>query len=122
MLNPPSFLNLNSTLGKSLYNCDDRFSTSNPFKERKMKLIVGIDVSKKKLDLSVYNGYQHKALFINNDKKDIEKMLRSFVSRFLRVMGTEINSKDHNFAKVTQNLADGALACETNAAFILLPV
>jgi len=78
---PTFHQNLNSTLGKSLYNCDDRFFTSNPFKERKMKLIIGIDVSKKKLDLSIYNGDQHKALCINNDKKSIEKMLKSFVSK-----------------------------------------
>ena len=75
---PTFHLNLDSTLGKSLYKCDDRFSTSNPLKERKMKLIIGIDVSKKKLDLSVYNGEQHKALCVKNDKISIERILKSF--------------------------------------------
>ncbi len=46
-----------------------------------MELIIGIDVSKKKLDLSVYNGDQHKALCVNNDKKSIEKMLKSFINK-----------------------------------------
>jgi len=46
-----------------------------------MKLIIGIDVSKKKLDLSVYNGDQHKALCVSNDEKSIKKMLKSFVNQ-----------------------------------------
>ena len=46
-----------------------------------MKLIIGIDVSKKKLDLSIYNGDQHKALCVNNDKKSIESMLKSFINK-----------------------------------------
>jgi transposase len=46
-----------------------------------MKKIIGIDVSKKKLDLSVYDGDQHKSLCINNDKKSIEKMYKSFISK-----------------------------------------
>ncbi len=54
------------------------FSTSNTVKEHKMKLVIGIDVSKKKLDLSVYDDKKHKLLCIKNEKTNIEVMLKDF--------------------------------------------
>ena len=54
------------------------FSTSNTVKEHKMKLVIGIDVSKKKLDLSVYDDKKHKLLCVKNEKTNIEVMLKDF--------------------------------------------
>jgi len=51
------------------------------FKDITMELVIGIDVSKKKLDLSVYDGTKHQAFCIQNSKKGIISFLKSYVSR-----------------------------------------
>ena len=43
-----------------------------------MKLIIGIDVSKEKLDLSVFDGRNHKMVNVMNKKKNIEDLLKNY--------------------------------------------
>ena len=43
-----------------------------------MKLVIGIDVSKEKLDLSIFNGEQHKMLSLRNEPKSIKTMLKDY--------------------------------------------
>ena len=43
-----------------------------------MKLIIGIDVSKEKLDLSVFDGKNHKMVNVMNKKKNIEDLLKNY--------------------------------------------
>ncbi len=47
-------------------------------KDLKMKLVIGIDVSKKKLDLSTYDGKQYKSFCIENSKKSILSFLKNY--------------------------------------------
>jgi transposase len=43
-----------------------------------MRIVIGIDVSKKKLDLSVYDGKKHKLSCVNNHHRGISAMLKKF--------------------------------------------
>ena len=46
-----------------------------------MKLVIGIDVSKKKLDLSTFDGKKHESFCIENEKKSITSFLKNYVSK-----------------------------------------
>lgn len=50
-------------------------------KEQEMKLVIGIDVSKKKLDVSIYDGNNHDYFCVNNETKKIKAFLtkRKFI-------------------------------------------
>lgn len=49
-------------------------------KDQIMKLVIGIDVSKKKLDLSVFDGKKHQEFSIENSRKSIISFLKKYDS------------------------------------------
>lgn len=69
--------NLNSTLGnKACIATMIGLPHQIQPKEQEMKLVIGIDVSKKNLDISVYDGNKHDHFSINNETKKIKTFLK----------------------------------------------
>lgn len=46
-----------------------------------MKLVIGVDVSKKKLDASLYDGNKHKLQTISNSSAEIKRFLRKYENK-----------------------------------------
>jgi transposase len=75
--NPTFSPNLNSTLGNkaciiTMIGLPHQIQP----KEQEMRLVIGIDVSKKKLDVSIYDGSNHDCFSIKNDVRSIRDFIK----------------------------------------------